>query len=253
MFASLSVFDIVIIALFWAAEICVFPLFIKAQWPKPCVKSFVLKMASASVFLAYGVYLACKVEWGTFALYMVLGLIGGWLGDLLLHLKPFLPEDSKLGEALSFVSGLLAFLAGHIMYVIAYIYAILNFGFKISWQTYVIIAAVIVIAVIVKFAAKIKLGIAAVPVVFYCATIATMLSMAITLSSIVIEHSVFCAVVLVVGAVLFVISDGTLVFCMFGNESQKKNFPLKAVNLTTYFIAQMLLASTILLVNNIAV
>ena len=80
-----------------------------------------------------------------------------------------------------------------------------------------------------------------------------MLSMAITLSSIVIEHSVFCAVVLVVGAVLFVISDGTLVFCMFGSDNQKKNFPLKAVNLTTYFIAQMLLASTILLVNNIAV
>lgn len=236
---------IVPVILFWIAEFVFFPIFIKAQWPDPTYKSFTFKMLSASVFLGYGLFLACTMGWSKFTLFMVLGLIGGWLGDMFLHLEPFIPEDSKHGNDITFVLGLLAFLAGHIMYVIAYITGINTLGFTIPWFTYVIAAAIVAVCIAVKFIAKIKLGIAAVPVLLYAMTISTMLSMACVFGVSVMGTSAVFGIILIVGAILFVVSDGTLVFCIFGSEKAKTNYPLKVVNLTTYFIAQMLLASTI--------
>ena len=46
-----------IIVAFWAAECLAFPIFIRAQWPQKCVKSFVWKVISATIFVGYGVYL----------------------------------------------------------------------------------------------------------------------------------------------------------------------------------------------------
>lgn len=237
--------QIIIIALFWIAECIAFPIFIKAQWPKPTYTSFIAKMISASIFVGYGVYLASITGWNSkFTLFMVFGFVGGWLGDLLLHLDPFLRE-SKVGKAAAFVAGLLAFLAGHIMYVIAYINGINALGYSISWATYTLIAVVAAVAVIVLIATKLKLGIATAPVALYALTISAMLGMAITLGVNVFSVSPLVSVALILGAILFVISDGTLVFCIFGSKRAKANFPLKVVNLATYFIAQMLLGSSI--------
>ena len=123
-----SVPVLIIAAVFWVAECIAFPIFIKAQWPKKCVKSFCWKMISASLFVGYGVFafFAAKNAWGnrffeTFARDMVIGLCFGWLGDLLLHLTALSKNPGKVFTGAAFVSGLIAFLVGHIFYVIAYI------------------------------------------------------------------------------------------------------------------------------------
>lgn len=239
--------QIVITVLFWVAECIAFPIFIKAQWPKSNYVSFVTKMISASIFVGYGVYLASITGWNSmFTRFMVIGFVGGWLGDLLLHLDPFLGEN-KVGKEASFVAGLFAFLSGHVMYVTAYVNGINALGYKIGWVTYALITVIIAAAVIISVATKLKLGIAAVPVALYALTISTMLGMAITLGVNVFSVSPLVSLALIAGAILFVISDGTLVFCIFGSEKAKTNFLLKVVNLATYFIAQMLLGSSIFL------
>lgn len=254
---SLSTTSIIGIALFWVAECIAFPIFIKAQWPKKCVKSFCWKMIAASIFVGYGIFafFTAKEAWGikffeVFARDMVIGLCLGWLGDLLLHLTALFKNPGKALTGGAFVSGLIAFLVGHIFYVFAYIEGIKAIG---KWSRSTIITIVIEVAILLaafvaaKFVVKLKLGIAAIPVALYAATISTMLVSAITLAIHAAKYSVLLSIVLAIGAILFVISDGTLVFCLFGSEKAKNSFPLKIVNLTTYFIGQMMLASAIFL------
>ena len=253
---SLSTTSIIGIVAFWVAECIAFPLFIKAQWPKKCVKSFCLKMIAASIFVGYGIfaYFTAKEAWGikffeVFARNMVIGLCLGWLGDLLLHLTALFKNPGKALTGGAFVSGLIAFLVGHIFYVLAYLEGLkqLHWG-KSTIITIVVEVVILLIAfVVAKFVVKLKLGIAAIPVALYAATISTMLVCAVTLAIYAAKYSVLLSIVLAIGAILFVISDGTLVFCLFGSEKAKNSYPLKIVNLTTYFIGQMMLASSIFL------
>ncbi len=260
---SLSTTSVIGIVLFWIAECIAFPFFIKAQWPKKCVKSFCLKMIAASIFVGYGIfaYFTAKEAWGVkflepFARDMVIGLCFGWLGDLLLHLTALSKNPGKVFTAASFVSGLVAFLVGHIFYVLAYIEGINAVGAAGSKTRTLIIVevAILVIAfVAVQLVVKLKLGPAVVPVALYAVTISTMLVCAVTLAIRAAKYSWLMSVVLAVGAVLFVVSDGTLVFCLFGNDRAKTSYKLKVVNLTTYFIGQMMLASAIFFCGSINV
>lgn len=261
MTANYSASVYIIAAVFWVAECIAFPIFIKAQWPKKCVKSFIWKMISASLFVGYGVFafFAAKDAWGNkflepFAKDMVIGLCLGWLGDLLLHLTALTKNPGKAFTAISFVSGLVAFLVGHIFYVLAYIEgikAIGGWGSKTIKTIIVEVAILLVAFVAVQLVVKLKLGPAVVPVALYAATISTMLVCAITLAIYAGKYSWLMSLVLAVGAVLFVVSDGTLVFCLFGDDRAKTSYKLKVVNLTTYFIGQMMLASTILLCGHV--
>lgn len=246
-------FSFIIIVAFWAAECLAFPIFIRSQWPDKCVKSFVWKVISASLFVGYGVYLMFAGDSTdvTFSKYMVIGLSLGWLGDVLLHLTALKKDPSKVFEGASFVLGLIAFLVGHIFYVLAYINALKELG---KWnsgtiKTIIIIVAVMLVGfVVAQLIVKLKLGIAVVPVALYAATISTMVACAVMLAvkSFSTEFPEF-AIIVALGAIFFVVSDGTLVFCIFGSEKAKNSYSLKVVNLTTYFIGQMLLASTIAL------
>ena len=252
---TFSTTAIIGIILFWIVECVAFPIFIKAQWPKKCPKSFAWKTIAATLFVAYGVFafFMAKNAWGdrffnAFAQDMVIGLSLGWLGDVLLHLTALSKKPSKAFEGGAFVSGLVAFLVGHIFYVIAFIKGIKAIGhWSKSTMLTIVVEVVILLAAFVaaQFVVKLKLGIAAIPVALYAATISTMLVSAVTLAIHCASYSIALSIIVAVGAVLFVISDSTLVFCLFGSEKAKNSFPLKVVNLTTYFIGQMMLASTI--------
>ncbi|MBQ6380449.1 MAG: lysoplasmalogenase [Clostridia bacterium] len=261
---SYSIGTLLIAIVFWVAECIAFPLFIKAQWPKKCVKSFIWKVIAASIFVGYGVfaYFSAKNAWGNkffevFSRDMVIGLSLGWLGDVLLHLTALSKKEkpSKAFQGGSFVAGLVAFLVGHIFYVLAYIEGIKAVG---RWSKSTIITIIIEVVILLVafvaaelFVAKIKLGIAAVPVAAYAITISTMLVCAVSLAIYAAKYSVLMSIVLAIGAILFVVSDSTLVFCIFGSEKAKNSYKLKVVNLTTYFIGQMMLASAIFFCGNI--
>ena len=258
-----SVPILILAAVFWVAECIAFPIFIKAQWPQKCVKSFCWKVIAASIFVGYGIFafFAAKNAWGikffeVFARDMVIGLCLGWLGDVLLHLTALSKNPGKAFTAGAFVSGLVAFLIGHIFYVIAYIEGIKAIGHwsKATLITIIIEVVILLLAfVAAQFVVKLKLGVAAIPVALYAATISTMLVCAVTLAIHAAKYSWLLSVIVAVGAVLFVISDGTLVFCLFGDDRAKTSYKLKVVNLTTYFIGQMMLASTILLCGSMVI
>ena len=222
------------------------PLFLKLIWPTRSMKSLAAKMLSATMFLAVAL-LSVKISGNTsdFAKTMLLGIIFGWIGDFFLH-----SERQSF-----FVVGFFSFMAGHIAYITAYVRALNTFeGYNhFNFIEVSILVALLITSVYVfkkykfEFSMKIlKLGVMAYSAIL-CVMLLKATSLGVNFALSEGKYGILAAVVLSLGALLFMLSDGTIGILMFGG--QKKNKPLKVFNIVTYFAGQMLLASSILFIN----
>ena len=236
-----------------AAEFVFVPLFLKYSWPNKCWKSFGFKMICSALFFAAGL-LATKISGHSpsvspYTKLILWGLFLGWLGDMFLHLIT--------DKIVVFGLGLFAFLGGHIFYIFAFQKAIAQrYPDKPFFAWYEIVAVAALVGIILIYAAiKKKQGKLAsgklymiIPVVLYAVTISAMLAKSFRFCIGewlygINDNIVMLFITVALGAVLFVLSDGSLGMILFAG--QKKNRPLKIFNIATYFAAQILLASSI--------
>lgn len=229
-------------------QIIFVPLFLKAQWPGACRKSLTYKMICATAFLSMGI-LSMQIAGNKsdYAVLMLVGLVFGWLGDFFLHIK----SNQKC-----FAIGFCNFLVGHIVYIVAYIKTLplISESYKF-FNLYEIISAaiILIVAVIgfVKFKVQLTMLILKIGVCVYSLLLMTMylkassLGMCYWLSG--GSFGIIAFLVLNIGSLCFMLSDASLGIIMFGG--QKRNKPLKVFNIVTYFVAQSLLASSILFIN----
>ncbi len=224
------------------------PLFLQAQWPGICRKSLFYKMICATSFLGVGVlsmYIADNKS--TYAIIMLVGLVFGWFGDFFLHLN----NTQK-----AFATGFCSFLIGHIIYIVAYIRTLplISENYKF-FNLYEIISAVVILGVavvcFVKFKVQITMVFLKIGIVIYSLLLMTMYLKASALGMCYWfnggKYGIIAFLVLSVGSLCFMLSDATLGIIMFGG--QKRNKPLKVFNIVTYFLAQSMLASSILFIN----
>ena len=280
--------------------ICV-PLFLHFYWPNRTWKSFTMKTISSIIFILCGIFSAqlcyalnneyfhgAGFEFFKFTgdmldypRYIILGLIFGMLGDVVLH--------KIKGTNLSFIAGMLLFLAGHIFYIKAFDVSTGSWSYAKAETTEKIIIGIGVVFVIVILAVsiitkKIKgreavLAAAAI----YGVVLFTMVAKAVSASMTFVEwkepgiwspwgneyaearpdwmikgQELFgtcegwevISVVIVVGALLFITSDLLLGFMIarekgFGKAPKRS---LRIINIYTYYIAQIVLALSILVV-----
>ncbi len=238
----------ILFALAVVLEFVFVPLFLKYSWPDKCKKSLMYKMICSTLFVLAGL-LAMKITGNntSYAKLIIWGLVFGWLGDLFLHLL-----TDKIWV---FGIGLVSFLVGHIFYIAAFqkaIYVSYPQAHTVAWYEVLLVLALV--GLIVFYAVKKKIdikNIMAVPVLLYALTISCMLVKALRFyvgawfygGS---DHLFALFVTVAVGAIFFVLSDGSLGMILYGGES--KNRPLKIFNIATYFAAQILLASSIFFV-----
>ncbi len=221
------------------------PLFLKYSWPSRTVKSHILKMVCAALFVAVG-FLSIKISANTsdFAITMLVGLILGFVGDFFLHF------DKQIYFAIGFIS----FMAGHIAYIKAYVCALNLYDGYSQFNIYEIIAVIVLCAsalwVAKRFKVSFSMKILKYGIMLYTVILITMFlkATALGLNFLVSggENGVFALLVLSIGSLFFVMSDATLGILLFGG--QKKNRPLKIFNIATYFAGQMLLASSVLFI-----
>lgn len=225
---------------------CVFtPLFLKASWPNRTNKSHCLKMVCASLFVSVAVLsMYISGNFTTFAYTMLLGSVLGWIGDLFLHF------DSQRMFAIGFVS----FLAGHIVYIKAYINALGTYeGYNQFNIVEIIVCIVLIVASLIcakKF--NVQFSTKYLQFAIFAYTLILIL-MFVKASSLGVHYmisgasdGIWAALVLFLGSLFFLSSDATIGILMFGG--QKKNRPLKIFNIATYFAGQILLASSILFI-----
>lgn len=228
------------------AEIILVPLFIKAQWPNKTKKSLTLKMICASLFVAIGVTAMVGGQNDSlYAILMVVGFIMCWFGDLFLHVSP---------KKIYFLIGLVFFLIGHIFFASAYTTAITDLFPEASvfdWREIIAIVILLIVGIVGRdLTMSHRLGKTAVPVLIYAVALITMLvkacSLGVRYALAGMPNATGVCLLLCFGGLLFVISDSTLVYINF---DKRKTLPLKAVNLVTYFGAQVLLACSILFIS----
>ncbi len=228
------------------------PVFLKYYWPTKCKQSLLFKMLSATLFVICG-YSAMTFSGNnsSYATLIMLGLVFGWLGDLFLH--------SLKDKLWHFAVGLVAFLAGHLFYIAAFHHAIKSTYPQESFFTWYEIAIVVAAAVGVTVFALIKdmfkkRGPIVVAVIVYGMILVTMLAKAFRYA--IGEWAwamrddgemVAVFVTVALGSLLFFLSDASLGVILASKETKRG---MRIFNITTYFAAQILLASSVIFVKS---
>lgn len=236
-----------------AAEFYAVPTFLKYYWPQKCKMSFIWKTISATLFVLSG-FFAMKASGNSspYADYIIWGLIFGMMGDLFLHAltKVMWP----------FVLGVLAFLTGHIFYIIAIQKAIrTTYPEAAVLEWYEILAIVAIAAFTLAYLLLRKLiKKDNIPLIIgLSAYLMFLTSMVVKAFSFVIgewaygmnDHPVMIALTVALGAVLFFTSDITLGL-MILNKERFETKKMRYFNIGTYFVAQLLIAGSIYFVQS---
>ncbi|MBQ9228146.1 MAG: lysoplasmalogenase [Eubacterium sp.] len=219
-----------------------------AAHPYVTKKAFWLKMLASGIFVANGVIALTMSEAKAYGKLIVIALVLGMIGDALLSLEPYIKQDAheRRNNIICTVIGAAAFLAGHIIYIIAFVKELHAKGafdrkvFLIAW------AIILATAIVVKTLIRVKLGKLAVPFLIYAMGLSAMGAQSITLALFGFVGHPVMQVVLVTAPLLFMISDSTLAL-KFADNKRFGKLPLRLVTLITYYAAQMLFGFTITL------
>lgn len=201
-------------------------LFIKFEHDKKYVIAVILKGLASLAFVIFG-FLSSKYCYNyEFLKWVKIGLLLGMIADVLLNLR-FCFVKGKV----FFLIGILVFLAGHIMYIMALLPGCSDFLYPI---VFCVIATALLLKIIFSMiSASLVFKIFG---VFYIATIAFMNCLAI--NNLIALPSTGNAI-FALGALSFLVSDIVLILNTFG---KKTKFELRITNLTMYYFAQLLIA-----------
>ena len=235
----------IVYILLFVAEAIFASLFIKFGYPQATKKGFTFKMLAAAVFVLNGIYTYYQGEKTTFAISIIIALIFGFWGDLFLALNPFVKnkENSKLITVFVLIGGVF-FLLEHVTYIVTFAKELKE---KDAFNAFVfggVLLAVLIIAVVLAVVLKLKLGKFTVPIIIYALAISSMLAISICLA-VNASGNIQLQAILIPAPILFVISDSTLVLKIF-DKKRFDNMPVRAINLSTYVLAQMLFGLSIL-------
>ena len=203
-------------------------LFIKVEHEEKYLLADILKGSASLIFVLIG-YQAFLVTNNAFNRLFLYGLIFGMIGDILLNLRYVFP---KHGQKI-FLVGILAFLIGHILYLLALIPQARHvwIWYCIAIGTFAAICLLIYIfrTMEVKPAFKI-FG------VFYLGAVFIMTATAIGIAIFVPNRR---SILYAIGAILFTASDVVLIFNTFSGVTK---FSMRIANLSLYYLGQILIA-----------
>ncbi len=217
--------------------------FIKAGWPESTKKGFVYKMIASAVFVAAGVYSFVSAKPASYYSVAILaGLVFGFAGDIFLTLDPFIKDKKSKANTAAIITGGLFFLFGHICYICAFVRETLSRGAFSPVIIAVFWAGAMLVLIGLKLILNIKAGKLTVPVFIYALVITFMAACAVCLAK--SQGGAVSKAIIICAPVLFIISDFSLMVKFF-DKDRFNTLPVRAVNLGTYYLSQMLLAVSI--------
>lgn len=204
---------------------------IKEQW----IWAYRMKGVTSLLFVLIGLYAVMEQTASLsassrvlFVLFMT-ALVFGLLGDLVLALRPLRPKTDNIPLI---QSGITYFSIGHMLYYIGLVLVS-----RITLFPFVFSMIVTILVVLGSVVMKFEMGKARIPSYLYSFLIFLMVGQAISFYQ--IDSGSLKSLLILIGAVLFGISDLILAMIYFRSESKKV---FVVANLTTYYVAQLLLA-----------
>ena len=207
-------------------------LFIMQSYRRRNVAGILLKTTASLLFVLPGLYCMRLRGQSTYALYVVIGLALGMLGDFLLALRYLNPKMHDL----CFISGTLAFFAGHVLYILAVLTAAPR-----AW-TYAIPLTLVALGVagFYSHAMQVRAGKIMPLGVVYIGCVIFVASTSLTGALLTSDRALF---MFFLGGLCFSLSDNMLVVLSFGkNDSPYRNAVLHVL----YYMAQIFIALSIL-------
>lgn len=209
--------------------------FICFEYAKKLALALVFKGLASLGFVLLGAAFLSVTPDLTFGWLVAAGLVFGAIGDILLNAYKL----SKGGGQSVFMAGIGAFFTGHLLYIAALLSRGANALF-IGVPLCALVSALLIPFVLkrIEVAGRLKtFGVVYMSLVFLMAGCAAGL---LILEPFSVGHLLFT-----VGAVLFALSDVILVFHLFG---RKKHGAFRALNLSSYYAGQVLIALSLLLI-----
>ena len=206
-------------------------LFIVAEHAEKYLAADVLKGAASLMFVLVGYNAFLSVN-NAFNKQILIGLVFGLTGDVLLNLRFVFPKN---GQKI-FLAGILAFLIGHVLYLVALIPQARH-----VWIWYCIIIGALAAGGLLAYIFKTMEVKKAFKIfgVFYLGAVFIMTAIALGIA---IFTPTRRAIIYAIGAVLFTASDVVLIFNTFSGVTK---FSLRITNLTLYYIGQILIACSL--------
>lgn len=208
-------------------------LFILQEKNKKYVAADILKGLASLMFVLIGVIGYSAIKPSDFGCKLLAGLIFGMIGDIVMNLRFVLPGDA--GQK-AFLGGILAFLIGHVLYLLALIPISIHIVPSIIIG--VILAAGLLTYIFKTMEVKTAFKIFG---IVYLGAIIIMTVMAIDIA---IFSPAKRSIIYAIGAVLFTASDIVLIFNTF---SGKTVFSKRVLNLSLYYVGQLLIAGCLFL------
>ncbi len=214
----------------------------KSKLPVKTVCAVTYVLIGIAAALASGGYFT------SYAILLTIGAVFGAIGDYSLNMDP---------KSKKFIIGVGSFLIGHVFYTAAFATALVKNSALQKKQIIMLTisaAAVSLLVVAAGVLLKVSPGVGLPPVILYNLAISTMLVFAVSTAVNLIKNqgsgAYPAALMVSLGAVLFVVSDAVLAIIHF--SKRKIKIP-HAVNSWTYFPAQVMLALSIYFIQSLMV
>ena len=203
--------------------------FMEAERRERYLPALLFKGAASLIFVTIGIIAYGYSSKASYSVRELTGLVLGAIGDILLNLQYFSKKYSKA----IFLTGVLSFFSGHVMYLVALI--ALSDAIFVPAICGIIFAAVTlaILFYILKPEPVYK--------AFGILYIGTIFVMCATAVNNFVSSQTKGALLFAAGAILFTVSDVVLIFNIFGDETTHLR---RVVNLSCYYVAQLLIAST---------
>lgn len=200
----------------------------------------------ASIFFILTAVFACVAKpeaISSYGIYIVVGLVFGMLGDIWLDLKWVYPDDNDIYT----YSGMVSFGLGHVFFLYA-IYSVSGIMALNIWYFFVpLIVAILfgIVAILMEKPMKLEYGNFKIISMSYGAILAFMtLASGAAFNQSGYKNKLWLMMTL--GGIFFIISDLILSGIYF-DKNKSKNTPINVIlNHVTYYIAQFLIASSIM-------
>lgn len=250
-----------------AVGIVMLVLFLIARDKKSSMLAIILKTVTSLFFIATGV--ASLVENGVAndlsnvilpSCLVLLGLVLGMVGDITLDFKIYFKglegkyEGAEKDRDSMMYFGMLAFGVGHILYITSMAIRFPGYGMNVLWSALISIGVVAAMFCVTIFALKMQFGKFLIPSIIY----AFLLCWFVVMSAMYVKpaNASTSSIVLLVGSILFVISDMVLSMTYFSKpEDYQRQGALNPesrlmiiVNHVTYYLAQFLIALSLLFI-----
>ena len=208
--------------------LCLAAVFLLQESKKRYVPAVVLKGLASACFVILGFLLSGG---SPAAKLITAGLLLGCIADVLLNLRMVFPKKGQL----IFLVGIVVFLSGHILYLIAILKGAAH------WWICVIIGVVLT-ALLMKWIFDRITAKKAFKIFGIVYIGAIMLLNCLAIGNLIVSPSAFTAV-FAAGTVLFLLSDIVLILNTFGKETRQG---LRVMNISLYYLGQLLIALSLL-------